>query len=77
MTKVTFIIAAHEDHDEEADWYGEDLHRIEPRIPVDAATAFFDSNPLYEVIFEVEYDTNTKDFNIVSADTGNAQFVRA
>jgi hypothetical protein len=77
MTKITFDIAAHADHDEEADWYAEDLHSTQSEIPQDLAEKFYDSNPLYEVIFDVEYDTETKEFEVVSAYTRSWKFTKS
>lgn len=74
MTKVKFTIAAHNQHDEECEWYAERQHEETPLIPEAELVKFFDSNPLYEVTFEVEYDTETTVFKITSADAVGAEF---
>jgi hypothetical protein len=43
MTKITFDIEAHADHDEEADWYAEDLHSTQSEIPQDLAEKLRDN----------------------------------
>jgi hypothetical protein len=49
----------------------------EPERHKQDAEKFYDSNPLYEVIFDVEYDTETKEFEVVSAYTSSWKFTKS